>query len=533
MSNSKPRLKIFIAFIFAWLSAAVLGSLIQTQFNLQALQSLGVTIEPGVRLATSWQDLVNFGPVYAFLFAPGFLVSQTAALVLARLIQHRWQGLWCAIAAALGLWLTFVIVNALAPMPTLIAATRSAEGTAAMLASAAFAGWLFGRLVSGNDLSARASSFKSPLLILLLASGLLLTEKYAQAEAAADQNPAYRIETLAEGLEHPWDIAFLPDGRALVSERAGRLRLLDTQDQLLSDPLSGLPELFVSGQGGLHDILLAADFEQSRRLYFSYACGTYDANHTCLARARLGEQALEEVEEIFRAQPAKRADAHFGARLAMLADGTLILTLGDGFDYREEAQKLDSHIGTIVRLNPDGSAPADNPFWGQPDVLPEIYSYGHRNPQGLFYDSERNRLISHEHGPRGGDEINLIEPGANYGWPVVTQGLDYTGARVSPFTEREDMAAPLLHWTPSIAPSGLTLYRGELFPEWQGSLLVGGLASRQVHRVVLTSGGAEQREILFSELGERIRTVKTGPDGAVYLLTDSPQGRVLRITPAK
>lgn len=532
MNNRKSWLKFPLAFLASWLTGTLLGSLIQTQFNLLALQSLGVAIEPSVRLATSWRDLLNFGPVYALLMAPGFLVSQATALAVGRLTHRRWQPLWCALGAALGLWLTFAIVDALAPMPTLIAATRNAEGTSAMLASAALAGWLFGRLVAGSKRSPQDRN-TNPVLIVLLAGGLLLTENPARAEGTTDKQGGYRIETLAEGLEHPWDIAFLPDGRALVSERAGRLRLMNSQSQLMPEPLSGLPELFVSGQGGLHDILLASDFDQSRLLYFSYACGTHAANHTCLARARLGKQGLEEVEEIFRAQPAKSGDAHFGARLAWLPDETMVLTLGDGFDYREEAQKLDSHIGTIVRLNTDGSAPADNPFVNQPGVLPEIYSYGHRNPQGLFYDRKQNRLISHEHGPRGGDEINIIEPGHNYGWPVVTHGLDYTWARVTPFTEREGMVAPLLHWTPSIAPSGLTLYRGELFPEWRGSLLVGGLASRQVHRVALTDKDAEEKENLFSELGERIRTVKTGPEGAIYLLTDSPQGKILRVVPAK
>lgn len=530
MKNYQPWPKISLAFFVAWLAGTVLGSLIQTQFNLLALQSLGVTIEPGVRLATSWQDLLNFGPLYALLLAPSFLVSQAAALGLGRMTRTHWQPLWCAVAATLGLWLTFALANALAPMPTLIAATRSVQGTAAMLASAAFAGWLFGRLVI---ISKRKSDDRiaNPLLLVLLGIGGLVTDFPAQAAEAIEHQTGYRIETLAEGLEHPWDIAFLPDGGALVSERAGRLRLIDSQGQLVPEPLAGLPELFVSGQGGLHDILLAADFKQSQVLYFSYVCGTPDANHTCLARARLGKQRLENVEEIFRAQPAKSGAAHFGARLSQLPDETLILTLGDGFDYREQAQKLGNHIGTIVRLNPDGSAPANNPFVDLPGALPEIYSYGHRNPQGLFYDSERNRLISHEHGPRGGDEINVIKPGRNYGWPVVTHGLDYTYALVTPFTEHEGMVAPLLHWTPSIAPSGLTVYRGELFPEWQGSLLVGGLASRQVHRVVLTDGGAKEKEILFSELGERIRSVKTGPDGAIYLLTDSPQGKVLRVVP--
>jgi glucose/arabinose dehydrogenase len=217
--------------------------------------------------------------------------------------------------------------------------------------------------------------------------------------------------------------------------------------------------------------------------------------------------------------------------MVWLPDDTLVLTLGDGFDYREQAQRRQNHIGSIVRLNPDGSVPDDNPFAGHDTYQGEIYSYGHRNVQGLAYDSEQGRLIAHEHGPRGGDEINVIRPGANYGWPVTTHGLDYTGARVTPFEEREGVESPLLHWTPSIAPSGMTVYTGDLFPQWQGDLLVGGLVTRQVHRVRLAGGEATEVGTLFGELGERIRAVVTGPDGSVYLLTDNADGRVLKVTP--
>jgi glucose/arabinose dehydrogenase len=217
--------------------------------------------------------------------------------------------------------------------------------------------------------------------------------------------------------------------------------------------------------------------------------------------------------------------------MAWLPDGTLIVTLGDGFDYREQAQDLSSHLGKIVRLNPDGTAPDDNPFVGRNEALPEIYSYGHRNVQGLVYDSVEDLLIAHEHGPRGGDEINIIEPGHNYGWPVITHGIDYTGAMITPFVEQEGMEQPLLHWTPSIAPSGIIRYRGDLFPDWQGNLLVGALADKNVHRVTLEPRQASDVETLFEALGERIRDVATGPEGAVYLLTDSADGRVLRIVP--
>jgi glucose/arabinose dehydrogenase len=336
---------------------------------------------------------------------------------------------------------------------------------------------------------------------------------------------------MVAGLEHPWSLAFLPDGGALVTERAGRLRLVSGNWELTREPIAGVPTVFNDAQAGLFDVLLSPDFEADQTLFLAYACGTAAANHLCVARGQLQGMALKDVVEIFRAKPAKQGSAHYGGRMAWLPDGTLIVTLGDGFDYREQAQDLSSHLGKIVRLNPDGTAPADNPFVDREDALPEIYSYGHRNVQGLVYDSVEGLLISHEHGPRGGDEINIIEPGHNYGWPVITHGIDYTGAMITPFVEREGMEQPLLHWTPSIAPSGMTRYRGELFPDWQGNLLVGALADRSVHRVTLEGRQASDVETMLEELGERIRDVATGPEGAVYLLTDSADGRVLRLLP--
>jgi glucose/arabinose dehydrogenase len=521
--------KVALAFVAALVVGSVLGSLIQTQFNLQALEALGVEIGMGARLKTSVQDLVNFAPLYAILFGVSFLFSQGVAALVVRLAGNVGR-LWLyPLAAAVGLWVTLMIVNTLAPMPTLIAATREIGGLMAMLVTAAIAGWLFAMLVSrvarqgGGHSSAHSAM---PVMVLVLAGGLVLPE----SEAVADESPGYKIETLAQGLEHPWSLAFLPDGRMLVTERPGRLRMLTAQGELLPDAVDGVPEVFASAQAGLFDVLPARDFEQSRAIYLSYACGTLQANHACLARAELGEDGLDNVTEIFRVQPAKEGNAHYGGRLAWLPDNTLVLTLGDGFDYREQAQRRENHIGSIVRLNPDGSVPADNPFADNDRYQGEIYSYGHRNVQGLVYDSEQDRLIAHEHGPRGGDEINVIRPGANYGWPITTHGLDYTGARVTPFKERDGIEPPLLHWTPSIAPSGMALYKGDLFPQWQGDLLVGGLVTRQVHRVSLENGQAKQVGVLFGELGERIRDVRNGPDGAIYLLTDSTDGRVLKVT---
>lgn len=522
--------KVALAFTVALIIGSLLGSLIQTQFNLQALEALGVEIGMETRLGTSVQDLVNFAPLYAILFGLSFLFSQGLASLVVRLAGNVGR-LWLyPLAAAVGLWATLMLVNALAPMPTLIAATRGTGGLIAMLLTAAIAGWVFAMLIKRVTRQSRGQGRGHSamlVMVLVLTGGLALPE----SEAVADESPGYKIETLAKGLEHPWSLAFLPDGRMLVTERPGRLRMLTAQGELLPDALSGVPEVFASAQAGLFDVLPVRDFEQSRAIYLSYACGTPEANHACLARAELDNGALKNVTEIFRVQPAKEGNAHYGGRLALLPDNTVVLTLGDGFDYREQAQRPENHLGSIVRLNPDGSVPADNPFAGSDRYQGEIYSYGHRNVQGLAYDSEQDRLIAHEHGPRGGDEINIIRPGANYGWPIATHGLDYTGAQVTPFKEREGMESPLLHWTPSIAPSGMTVYDGQLFPQWQGDLLVGGLVTKQVHRVSLEGGQAKEVGVLFDEIGERIRDVRTGPDGAIYLLTDSADGRVLRITP--
>lgn len=526
MAASVGWRSVVLAFIVALIAGSLLGSLVQTQFNLQALEGLGVEISMGTRLDTTVLDLLNFAPLYAILFGLSFLFSQAAASLVARLFGRSGRLWLCPLAAAVGLWATLRIVDALAPMPTLIAATRDIGGLFAMLVTAAFSGWLFAVLISRLP-GKKSKASAAPVVMLLVVAGLALPE----SDAVADETPGYTIETVASGLEHPWSLAFLPDGRMLVTERPGRLRMLAANGDLMPEPLDGVPEVFASGQAGLFDVLPARDFEDSRKIYLSYACGTMDANHTCLAGGKLGEQGLENVSEIFRVQPAKKGNAHYGGRMVWLPDNTLVLTLGDGFDYREQAQRRQNHIGSIVRLNPDGSVPNDNPFAGHDAYQGEIYSFGHRNVQGLFYDSAQGRLIAHEHGPRGGDEINVIRPGANYGWPVTTHGLDYTGARVTPFREREGIESPMLHWTPSIAPSGMTVYTGDLFPQWQGDLLVGGLVTRQVHRVRLAEGEATEVEALFAELDERIRDVVTGPEGAVYLLTDSADGRVLRVTP--
>ena len=341
----------------------------------------------------------------------------------------------------------------------------------------------------------------------------------------------FQVETVADGLEHPWAIAFLPDGRKLVTERAGRLRLIDEDGELVSDPVSGVPQAFVRSQGGLMEVVLDPNHESNGWIYLSLAHGNGRANATRVVRGRLDGLRWIDNEVIFTATPTRNRPVHYGGRIAFMADGTLLLTLGDGFDAREQAQKLDSHTGTIVRIHRDGSVPTDNPFVDQPDALPEIYSYGHRNPQGIVFDHETGLVWSHEHGPKGGDELNLIRAGENYGWPVATHGIDYSGARITPYTSRPGMVDPLIDWTPSIAPAGMSQYRGELFADFDGDLLVASLVERSIRRIRLDGETVVTDEILPLEINRRLRDVRVGPDGAIYILTDHANGEILRITP--
>lgn len=342
----------------------------------------------------------------------------------------------------------------------------------------------------------------------------------------------YRIDTIAEGLEHPWSLAFLADGRLLVTERPGRLRVVDRDAdggfRLRAEPVTGVPPVLARGQAGLFDV--AVDPDDAGTLFLSFAHGTTEANGLRIVRARLDGSALSAVTPIFDAQPAKTHTQHFGGRMVVAADGTLVFGVGDGNLDRTDAQRLHTHLGKLLRIARDGSVPRDNPFVGRDGARPEIYSTGHRNPQGMVRVGDT--LLAHEHGSKGGDEINVVTAGANYGWPVTTDGVDYTGARISPYRALPGITPPLVQWTPSIAPSGMAYYDGAMFPTWRGSLFVSALKEKSVRRVPFAGGKAGPQDVLFRELGERIRDVRAGPDGALYLLTDSPQGRVLRVVPA-
>jgi glucose/arabinose dehydrogenase len=342
----------------------------------------------------------------------------------------------------------------------------------------------------------------------------------------------YHVSVIARGLDHPWSMAFLPDGSMLVTERVGRLRRI--RDGVLDpQPIAGVPAVHTGGQAGLFDVVLDPAFTSNRRVYLTYAQGSRAANGTAVARARLDGDRLVDLRVIFRAQPLKDTNAHYGGRLAFLSDGTFLLTIGEGFEYREAAQDLGSDLGKIIRLDADGRVPQDNPFVAQSGARAEIYSWGHRNPQGLIYDRQSGRIYETEHGPRGGDELNLIEPQVNYGWPVVSFGMDYSGAYVTPYTQRAGLRAPLIEWTPSIAPSGLAIYRGERFPAWRGDLFAGALAFQHLRRVHLDANGAVlSQEELLGERHKRIRDVRAPPDGYLYVCTDEQDGEVLRIEPA-
>lgn len=349
------------------------------------------------------------------------------------------------------------------------------------------------------------------------------------AASPAGPAPPHRIATVATGLDHPWSVAFLPDGRVLVTERPGRLRVI-AAGKLQATPIAGVPAVYAHSQGGLFDVLPHPDFATNRLLFLSYAAGTPGANATRIARARLDGDRLTGLRVIFEVAPTKDTPVHYGGRMAWLRDGSLVMTTGDGFDYREDAQRKAKLFGKIVRIRPDGSIPGDNPFVGQKGARPEIWSLGHRNPQGLALDAATGALWAHEHGPQGGDEVNLIRRGANYGWPVATHGRDYSGAAISPFKTYKGMADAQLVWTPSIAPSGLAVYRGAMFPEWNGDLIVGALAHEHVRRVDVEGGKVVGQARLFPELTARIRDVRVAPDGAIWLTVDDDKGRVLRVT---
>lgn len=356
------------------------------------------------------------------------------------------------------------------------------------------------------------------------------------SDVMASEKQAFSVETVAEGLERPWGLAFLPDGRMLVTEKAGRMRIV-SPDGRLSPPITGLPKVDTRGQGGLLDVAVAPDFPQTRAVYFTFAeAGEGGVNGTALGRGKLAANGarLEDVEVIWRQAPKYASIRHFGSRIVFAPDGMMFVTTGERSDrqFRDKAQALDETLGKVVRLTRDGSPAAGNPFADNKGAKPEIWSYGHRNIQGAAMNPADGALWITEHGPRGGDELNKAEAGKNYGWPVVTYGKEYSGEDIGP-TEKAGMEPPVHYWVPSIGTSGLVFYTGDAYPAWKGSAFVGGLAIPTLARLELDGEKVTHEERLLSDLGERIRDVRQGPDGLLYLLTDSEEGRLMRLKPEK
>ncbi len=365
---------------------------------------------------------------------------------------------------------------------------------------------------------------------LLLLVAVSVPAQEIRAERIETEEAVIEVSPVVDGLRNPWGFAFLPDGDILVTERGGALRVI-RGGRLLDEPVAGLPDLDQHGQGGLLDVALDPRFEENRLLYLSYAGRGEGGYSTEVLRGRLEGDSLQDPQVIFRAAPKTDGKRHFGSRLLFGPDDRLYVSLGDRGD-RASAQDLSSHNGTLVRLNPDGSVPDDNPFVGRSDARPEIYTLGNRNMQGMAL-RPNGQIWTHEHGPQGGDELNLVQAGVNYGWPVITYGRNYgIGTQIGEGTEKEGMAQPVHYWVPSIAPSGMTFYTGDAFPAWQGDLFVGSLKFGQLVRLTLDGDRVTAEERMLDDAFGRIRDVAQGPDGMLWLLTDERNGRLLRITPA-
>lgn len=364
--------------------------------------------------------------------------------------------------------------------------------------------------------------------LVAVAAVLLFLFAFAKARSKVIDTAAgpLSVEILAKGLVHPWSLAYLPDGRMLVTERPGRLRYVGA-DGALSPPLEGVPRVFAEGQGGLLDVALDPQFAANRLVYLSYAEPGEGGASTAVARGRLGEAKLENLEVIFRQMPKVTGKNHFGSRLVFAKDGTLFITLGERFKF-DPAQDLSNHLGKIIRINPDGSVPKDNPFVGKKGARPEIWSYGHRNVQGAALHPASNMLWTNEFGPLGGDELNIPQAGKNYGWPLVSWGRHYNGEDIPDPPTRPDLEDSIYHWVPAISPSGMTFYSGNLLAPWQGNLLLGELSSRAIIRLSLDGARVVAEERI--PMDSRIRHVRVAPDGSVHALTDESNGKILRLT---
>ena len=359
---------------------------------------------------------------------------------------------------------------------------------------------------------------------------VLAAADIASAQTFSSERHEFHLATIARGLSHPWSLAFLPNGDMLVTERIGRLRIV-RNGELDPTPISGVPEVGLGGQAGLLDIALHPQFAENRLIYLSYTAAGEGGNGTVVARARFAEDRLADLETLLEVSPRAPWGRHFGSRFLFGRDGYLYITVGE-HGSSDRAQDLSDLAGSVIRITDDGGVPPDNPFVDRPGARPEIYTYGNRNPQGLAMHPETGQIWEAEHGPKGGDEVNILVAGKNYGWPVITYGRSYSGARIGEGTEKPGMAQPLRFWTPSISPSGMAFYTGDDFPSWRGNLFLGALTGRALVRLELDGTTVVHEERLLLDYGQRIRDVRQGPDGRLYLLMDASNGALLRLDPA-
>ena len=379
----------------------------------------------------------------------------------------------------------------------------------------------------------KTHSFKALFLSVFCTLACFSAWAQDQAQFVQSEKHAFRIASLVTGLENPWSVAFLPDGRFLITERAGRLRLVSSDFKLDPKPIDGLPEVVSHGQGGLFDVVLHPQYAQNGWIYWAYNARGPGGWGTALARGKLQGQQMTDVQVLFSMQPKTRSGFHFGGRIVFDQAGFVYLTLGDRGD-KDRAQKFDDHAGSVIRLHDDGRVPANNPFVKRAGALAEKWTLGNRNMQGAALHPQTGELWTHEHGPQGGDEVNVMRSGLNYGWPVITYGVNYgLGTKIGEGQEKPGMVQALKVWVPSIAPSGMAFVSGSQFPQWQGSLLIGALRGQMLVRLTLDGEKVVSEERLFQGRPGRIRDVRMGPDGLVYLLTDDAQGALLRIEPAK
>ena len=379
----------------------------------------------------------------------------------------------------------------------------------------------------------KTHSFKALFLSAFCTLSCFSALAQDKAQFVQSEKHAFRISSLVTGLENPWSVAFLPDGRFLITERAGRLRLVSSDFKLDPKPIDGLPEVVSHGQGGLFDVVLHPQYAQNGWIYWAYNARGPGGWGTALARGKLQGQQMTDVQVLFSMQPKTRSGFHFGGRIVFDQAGFVYLTLGDRGD-KDRAQKLDDHAGSVIRLHDDGRVPANNPFVKRAGALAEKWTLGNRNMQGAALHPQTGELWTHEHGPQGGDELNVMRSGLNYGWPVITYGVNYgLGTKIGEGQEKPGMVQALKVWVPSIAPSGMAFVSGSQFPQWQGSLLIGALRGQMLVRLTLDGEKVVSEERLFQGRPGRIRDVRMGPDGLVYLLTDDAQGALLRIEPAK